>query len=265
MTELYRLADLAGVPQAFALVAFRLMGLMVVAPMLGSGRIPRMVKMYLAVSMALCLASAGNLPVPEVMPDSPWLMALGLLGEIAFGLVAGMLLSVAFYAARWAGGVAGQQMGFNMAGALNPGADIGGNPLGDALFVLTLFVFLSLDGHLEMIMGIRQSFDHVPPLAFAVSPDTLDLLTGALASSVALALRIAAPVCVSMLVVDLSLGMLGKTIPALNLLSVGLSLRAGIGMCVVLAGMSLTGGLLADAIAEGVTLAEALWTQTPRT
>ncbi len=262
MNQLVTILDVAGIPQAFALVAFRLMGLMAVAPLLGSGRIPMPVKLYFAVAMTLCLAVAGDLPMPGPLPDSPWLLALGLIGEIGFGLVAGMLMSLAFYGARWAGGVAGQQMGFNMAGAFNPQSDMGGNPLGDALFVLTLFIFLSLDGHHDMILGIRQSFAHVPPMSFAMTTDSLDLLVDSLAASGGLALRIAAPVCVSMLVVDLSLGMLGKTIPALNLLSVGLSLRAMIGLLVVISGLAITGGLLADAIGEGLTLAERVWTQT---
>ncbi|MEM1011339.1 MAG: flagellar biosynthetic protein FliR [Planctomycetota bacterium] len=259
---LWEMASLAGVPQQFALVAFRLMGLMMIAPMLGSDRIPRPVKLYLAVAMTLSLAVGGGLPVSGELPQEPWRLAAGIVGELGFGLLAGLMLSLAFNAARWAGGVAGQQMGFNLAGAIDARSDVGGNPLGDLYFILTLFIFLSLDGHHAMLLGLRDSFDHVPPLSFAVDAATLDLLVEALLACATLALRIAAPICCSMLVVDLALGMLGKTIPALNLLSVGLSLRALVGLTIVITGLAATAYLLNGALDEGLDLATRLWTQT---
>ncbi len=257
---LWSAAELTGVPQQFALVVFRFLGIMLFAPMLGSDRIPRTVKLYLAVSLTLSLAVGGAMPEPVAMPKSPWMLAIGLVGELSFGLLAGLMLSLAFTAARWAGGVAGQQMGFNMAGAIDARSDIGGNPLGDALFILTLFLFLKADAHLDMLAGLRESFDHVPPLSFAVNADTLELLVTSLLAAATLAMRIAAPICCAMLVVDLSLGMLGKTIPALNLLSVGLSLRAIIGLVVLLAGFAATSFLLNEAVGQGLDLTTQLWT-----
>jgi flagellar biosynthesis protein FliR len=67
-------------------------------------------------------------------------------------------------------------------------------------------------------------------------------------------MRVAAPVCVAMLVVDLSLGMLGKTIPSLNLLSVGLSIRALVGITVVITGISMTGVLFGRAMSDAIDL-----------
>lgn len=254
------LEQLVQLPQVFALIAFRLAGLMVFAPLIGSDRLPKMIKLYLAgaMSLAMCM-SVGQMPLPEEMPQTPWQLAVGIGGEIAFGLLTGLMLSFAFVAARWAGGLAGQQMGFNMAGNFNPAADLGDNPLGDAFFILTLFIFLQMDGHNAMVLGVRESFEAMPPLSVGVDQGSLDLFTGALAGATALAMRLAAPICVTMLVVDLSLGMLGKTIPSLNLLSVGLSIRAMVGLVVVVLGLSLTGMLLVDALEEGIAVTQLLW------
>ena len=249
---------LISLPQGFALIAFRLLGIMAFAPMLGSDRIPRTVKLYLALVFALAVAASLD-RVPVVTPSDPWRLALGIGGELAFGLFVGTILSTAFVAARWAGGVAGQQMGFNIAGAFNPRADLGGSPLGDAYYVLAMLLFIRMDGHLAMVRGLRESFESVPPMAFAFDGDALVVLTNALAAGTALAARLAAPICVAMLVVDLSLGMLGKTIPSLNLLSVGLSVRALAGTAVVILGLFLSGELLAGAMNESIDLARLLW------
>lgn len=255
------LEQLINLPLHFALIVFRFAGLMVFAPLVGSDRLPRPIKVYVALALALCMCgSIARMPRPAEIPDSPWLLAVGIGGEIAFGLITGLLLSLAFVAAQWAGGLAGQQMGFNMAGNFNPTADFGGSPLGDAYFILTLLLFLHLDFHNLMIVGVFRSFDAMPPLSVGVNSDSLALLTSALGGSAALAMRLAAPICTAMLVVDLSLGMLGKTIPSLNLLSVGLSVRALVGLVVVILGLTLTASLLVEALDGGVQLAETLWT-----
>ena len=251
------LPGLMTVPQQFALIAFRLLGLFVAAPLFGSSNVPRMVKLYLGLVMALCLVAGDAPAVP--LPGSPWRLAAGVAGELALGLFAGLLLSMAFYAARWAGGLAGQQMGFNLAGSFGPQNDMGGNPLGTAYYIFALLLFLAMDGHHQVVLGVRESFDACPPLAFAFDADALATLTDALAGAASLAIRLAAPVCVAMLVVDLSLGMLGKTIPSLNLLSVGLSVRAMVGLAVVIGGLGLTGVMLGDALIDGVDLTRRVW------
>ena len=264
LEQFNQLSQLTQLPLHFALVVFRIAGLMVFAPVVGSDKIPRTVKFYTAVAMALCVCSSPwAMPRPESIPDSPFLLIAGIAGEILFGLLAGLLLSLVFITARWAGGIAGQQMGFNMAGNFNPTADFGGNPLGDVYFILTLLIFLSLDAHTSMMVGVFRSFEAVPPLSFALNTDLLDLFVNTLGGATGLAMRIAAPVCTAMLVVDLSLGMLGKTIPSLNLLSVGLSIRAGVGLILCIFGLYMTSELLVDAINNGLLLTEELWLQPP--
>ena len=264
LDQFSQFSQLTQLPLHFALVVFRIAGLMVFAPVIGSDKIPRTIKFYMAVALALCVCSSpAAVPRAESIPESPWLVAAGIAGEILFGLLTGLLLSLVFITARWAGGIAGQQMGFNMAGNFNPTADFGGNPLGDVYFILTLLLFLQLDAHTAMMVGVFRSFEAVPPLAFAMNNDLLDLFVGALGGATGLAMRIATPVCTAMLVVDLSLGMLGKTIPSLNLLSVGLSIRAGVGLILCIFGLYMTGELLVDAINNGLLLTEDLWLRPP--
>ncbi len=251
------LDDLLNLPLQFALVMFRIAGLMIFAPLIGSGRIPRLVKVFFAA--VLTLAMAGTMPAPVELPHSPWQVAVGIGGELAFGLALGMILSLVFVAAQFAGAIAGQQMGFNLVGSLDPSSDLGSNPLSDVYFILTLFLFLLLDGHHAMMLGIRNSFDHLPPLAVGLDRPLLDTITGMTMSATTLAVRIAAPVCVAMLVVDLALGMVGKTIPQMNLMSVGLSLRSIAGLLIVIFGLGLTAFVLDGAIDDGLSLAETLW------
>ena len=255
------LTTLTTFPQQFALVFFRIAGLMVFAPLIGSARIPKRVKLMFA--GVLTLAMAGSMPTPVAIPSEPWLLALGLGGELAFGLLLGTVLSMVFVAAQFAGGVAGQQMGFNLAGSFSPQNDMGNAPLSDLYFVLTLMLFLAMNGHHAMMLGVRNSFDYLPPLSVGIDMHLLEIVTGMTMSATTLAVRVAAPVSVAMLVVDLSLGMVGKTIPQMNLMSVGLSLRALAGLLIVILGLGLTATVLSHALNDAVTIAENVWMPPP--
>src|SRR4051812_41444923 len=96
----------------FVLVVFRVAGMMVFAPLLGSSRIPKRVKGLLALVLAFGLV--GGVAPPAHLPETSWQLAVGIGGEIMFGLAMGMALSLVFIAVQWAGEVMGQQMGFNL-------------------------------------------------------------------------------------------------------------------------------------------------------
>ena len=90
--------------------------------------------------------------------------AVGIGGELIFGLVMGMGLSLAFVAVNWAGDIMGQLMGMNMAATFDP--QFGGSSLvGDLYFMLALITFLLVRGHHAMILGLADSFEALPLLS----------------------------------------------------------------------------------------------------
>src|SRR3954464_7554642 len=97
----------------FVLVFFRTAGLMLAAPLFGSAKIPRRVKVMLALVMSVGLLK--NVVLPPHMPDNLLQLAFGVGGELVFGLIMGLGLSLTFIAISWAGEIMGQQMGFNLA------------------------------------------------------------------------------------------------------------------------------------------------------
>src|SRR4029079_19192300 len=113
-------------------------------------------------------------------------------------------------------------------------------------FMLTMVVFLSprVAGHRALIMGVRNSFEVVPLLSAGMSRSLLDTLVGIFQSSAALAIQLAAPMLMTMLIVDLALGCIGKAMPQMNVMAMGLSIRAVLGVVVWVLGLQVTGNLL---------------------
>jgi flagellar biosynthetic protein FliR len=246
------------VPASFVLVVCRLGGMMLFAPLFGSARIPRRVKALLVLVLALGMTGAMRQPVR--MPDSTWQIAAAMGGELAFGLAMGMVLSLVFIAAQWAGELIGQQMGLNLGSVFDPQFGGQGSVLGDMYLMLTLVVFLSVGGHRAMVEGVGQSFEVLPLMSVGVDRPLFDTLAGLLGGATVLAIRLAAPMLVTMLVVDLVLGLVGKTMPQMNIMSAGLTLRSVVGMVIVIAGLSLTSGVIRDAVWNSMRTATTAWT-----
>jgi flagellar biosynthetic protein FliR len=241
----------------FVLVFFRIAGLMLAAPLFGSAKVPRRVKVMLSLVMAAGLV--GSVRTPAHMPQTPLQLAFGIGGELVFGLIMGLGLNLAFIAISWAGEIMGQQMGMNLAETFDPAMGQGGSLVGDLYFMLTLVIFLVLRGHHAMIQGLAASFHTLPLLSAGMSQGLFDVFIGLMTSATVLAMKVAAPMLVTMLVVDVALGFLGKTVPQINVMNAGLTLRSGLGILVLVVGLILTSEVMRGALFDSIGTVTDVW------
>ena len=242
-----------GFATSFAPVFLRIAGLLFFIPLLGGRVFPARLKLMLAAVLAL--AAVGSLPAVPPQGLSQLQLALGLAAEFAFGAAMGLSLALVFVAAQMAGQIISSQMGLNLAGSIDPSGAPGASPLSQAYYILAGSVFLLMDGHHLAILGLRASFDHLPPMTLPVDASLAAAITGMLAAATVLALCIAAPACIALLVVDLALGMIGKTIPQISFMSVGMTLRAFAGLAVVILGLGVSATVLGGALTDALRLA----------
>src|SRR4051812_45770024 len=103
---------------AYVLVFFRVAGLMLSVPLFGSARIPRQLKLMMAGVIAFGMLQASDANI--TLPQSSWQLALGIGGELIFGIAMGMIVAMVFAAAQWGGELIGQQMGLNLSEVYDP-------------------------------------------------------------------------------------------------------------------------------------------------
>jgi flagellar biosynthetic protein FliR len=229
--------DLPILVSTYVLAFFRVAAMMLFAPLFGSSRVPKRVRVMLA--MILAASITPGLPPAELSTDT-WGITASIAGEMSFGIAMGMLVSFVFIAAQWAGEIIGQQMGFNLGEVFDPQFGGAGSIVGELYFMLTLVVFLTIGGHHALLLGLRSSFDSFPLGTLAMNAPLFDVLIGFFDGVTSFAIRLAAPMLVTMLVVDLALGLVGKMMPQLNVMAMGLSLRSAMGLIVVLLGLAMT-------------------------
>jgi flagellar biosynthetic protein FliR len=245
---------------AYVLVVFRLAGMMLFAPFFGSSRIPKRVKVLICVVAALGMVGGVK---PVALPGDLWTLTMGIGGEIVFGLAMGLSLSVVFIAVQWAGEMIGQQIGFNISEVLDPQFGGSGSLMGDLYFWLAVIIFLLVGGHHALLRGVHDSLTAVPLLSAGAGEGLVDNLFGLLTGATVLAFRLAGPMFVTMLVVDLAMGCIGRTMPQFNIMTAGLSLRVVVGMVVVICGALLTSDVLTTSLLDGIDNIRLLYVTKP--
>jgi flagellar biosynthetic protein FliR len=219
-------AILQHIPPAM-LVIFRIGGLMIFAPVFGSPVVPVRIKVFLSFLLGLAiypLLSAQQIVAAPARLDL-WLLAPAVALEMAIGLLVGFLASLPLIAAQTGGLLMGQQMGLGFARFYNPGIDDEGDVIGQVFFFMTLASFLIIGGHEAMLLAVLHSFELIPLGTFTAGADVVDLLAGVLLAAFELALRVATPVLALVFLESLVMGYMAKTVPQLNILSLGFPLR----------------------------------------
>lgn len=252
------LAGLSEFVQVFVLVVFRLGGMMLFAPFFGSAKVPNRVKVLITLVLAAGMCPGVKAP-PGLDQLTMWQLTVGIAGELIFGFAMGMVLSLVFIAAQWAGELIGQQMGFNMSEVFDPQFGQAGSLVGDMYFMLTLVIFLMLHGHYAILHSVRASFDALPLLSVGMNKPLFGLLTGLFTSCTTLAIQLAGPMIVTMLIVDLALGAISKTMPQINVMTAGLTMRSLVGLVVLIVGISLTATVLQNNIQSTNSIADKQW------
>lgn len=214
-------------------LSMRLGAAFLAAPLFGSRAVPPRVRMALMFALSAMLAPMLPKPPPAAFDA---LTVLNVMRELAIGVAIGFLLRLAFEAGAFAGELISQGMALSFAQMADP-ANGAPTVVGQWFYVALALLFLSFDGHLALIQLLADSYRLQPPgqplpdwtaLAQAVPA----FLTSALAAGVAIAL----PIVLSMLVVNLCFGVLGRASPALQPIAIGIpaALLLGIALLVML-------------------------------
>lgn len=235
----------------FVLVLSRLSGVMILAPLLASASIPTQARALLAVMMTLAVYPV--LPAQEQAASLPGdVLSLGVLvaGETLVGFSIGLVAMLPLAAAQLAGLVMGLQMGFGLAAIVNPALETESDLLGEALLYLALGAFLAMGGLEALFLAAASSFGHVPMGMASASMAPAQLVSGVISSGFEVAMRVSLPLMAIILAETIATGFLAKTIPQMNILSLGFAVKVIAGLAAIVAGLRAMDGALSEHVGE---------------
>ncbi len=247
---------------AWLLVLFRLTGIFVIAPMIGSETIPRQVKVFLALGLSFCvypmLLSPGHghhfatAHLGEVINHGVplWSMVGMIAVELLIGFAIGYAASLPIIGLQIGGQVIDQQMGLGFAGIVNPEMDEEAGIVARTLFMLALTIFILMGGHRAMFAALIGSFDKIPLGGFDNFSGLTVMMVGLLGVIFDMAVRVAAPMLCVMFLVQLSLGFIMRTVPQINVLSVGFIVRILLGATFMTAFVAIAAGVFSETVRQ---------------
>lgn len=223
----------------FMLVLTRIAGLFLFTPLLSSTVVPRVYKALFAFLFAIAIfprAVAIGVP-PGVVANLPTL-GMVMFSELLIGIVIGIIAGLPIAALQMGGYIMGYQMGLGLAQAYNPEMDGSDDVVSQLLFFMGITAYIAAGGLDLVFVTLLSSFEHIPMGSFAATQVPLDLYVNLLSSGLELAVRVAAPVMGVIILALLAMGFIMKTMPQINILSVGFAAKimAGLFILTVAAG-----------------------------
>ncbi|BAN49952.1 flagellar biosynthetic protein FliR [Metapseudomonas resinovorans] len=211
----------------------RIMAVFGIAPLFSHKALPARLRVLLALALTLALAAALP-PMPAIEP----LSARGLLTaleQVAFGLLLGLALMLVFAIFGMVGDVIATQLGLSMALFNDPVNGVSSSSIIFQLyFILLVFLFFAIDGHLLVVSILFQSFIYWP-VGSGLHYSGLQAVLQSLGWVFSAAVLVSLPLVFCMSLLQFCFGLLNRISPAMNLFSLGfpMAIIAGL-MCIQL-------------------------------
>jgi len=192
--------------------------MIMLAPVFGARGVPGVVRLSLAASLSVIvypMISAAKPSIPiELLP-----YIAVVIKEVLVGLVIGFVIYTMSAVLEGAGQLIDFQMGFTMGAAIDPVYGVQSPMMSNFQMILATMLLLATNSHYYLIAAMVKSYAYIP-----INPSNLPsnyLYYAQLVANVfALAIQLAMPIFGALLVSDIGVGLLSRTVPQLNIFSI---------------------------------------------
>jgi flagellar biosynthesis protein FliR len=231
----------------FLVVLARVGGLVTFAPFWAHRAVSAKIRIILAAVLALALTPLLMSQI-EAPPTEISQLTLILTGEILIGLVLGFVGRMVFSGFELAAHLIAAQMGFSLAGTIDPSTQAQTTAFGIIAQMLALIVLLAADGHHWFLAATVRSFASTAPGSFSFSPELLDIFLRLSADALVVGVTLAAPALIVLLAVEFALEFFGRTAPQFQVFILGFPFKIGIGLWLIGASLYFMPSALRDVL-----------------
>ncbi len=232
--------------QNFLLVTLRTGCLLYFCPPWNSRLIPLPVKVYSILGLSLALTPV----VSPYLPPFPscWTEGVVLvIREFLMGLGCGLVFRFLFAGIQMAGDLVAIQMGFGVATLFDPQTQAQNTFLAELMMLLATLIFLTMNGHHDLLLLLTRSFQEVPLTTAVQLPESLYPLLLHLGRLMChLAVQLLAPVVALLFLTQLALGLIARAVPQIQIMFVSLPLTIAMGLLFFSLTLMVAGPALVD-------------------
>ena len=227
--------------EAFAFTFLRSMAIVLLLPFFGGRSVPFMVKVGVSILLAVMAT-----PFIDRVPSLDGLFPIGIFREVLIGITIGFVVRLLFAGVEMAGQLTGIQMGFGVATVIDPQTISQLSVFAQLFNIVAALLFFSMNIHLVFIMAIKESYSLVPPYGFALSAPVLDGLLTMTGRLFVVSIKLAAPIMVVILLINIALGIVARTVPQMNVFIIGFPITIMVGLAMFLLTLPFFAGLVGD-------------------
>lgn len=214
------------------MLMFRTGAFIMTVPVFGHVAIPRSVRLGLVLLIALFIFPApivSEVQLPETMAGLVVVIAT----ELFMGILMGFAVVLIFAAVQFAGHMIGLNMGLAVANIFDPMSAGQISIIGEFYYFFCLIVYLLINGHHYLIQALARSYSLVPIGAAVYDPEVSTLLIDITFMVFVTGIKLAAPVLITLFIMNSVLGIVSRTVPQMNVFIVGFPLAIGVGLAMI--------------------------------
>jgi flagellar biosynthetic protein FliR len=230
-------------------------GMLVVGtPFLGAVYAPPHVRVGIIILLALVLAPFVHLPGAL----SGGTVGLVVLREVAIGLALALAIRAVVFGAEFAGHFCGYQIGLSMGAMIDPQSGVRNDLLAILYSSLACVICFMTNAHHLLLRALADSYTALPVGLGGVNGSLVGSISHLLALVCVMGVRLALPVIIVLMLVELTLGLVAKVAPSLHVLVAGAPLRVIVGLLVIAATLGALPALIARYMPDALGLAAEL-------
>ncbi len=216
----YAIPDLTQWVSRFLLPLFRISAFFMVVPMIGTQLVPARIRLGFAVAITLVVVPL--LPRPfDGFDGLSMSLYVAIAQQLLVGFTLGFFVQVFFQVFVLGGQMISSQMGLGFASISDPTNGVSVVVLSQFYTMLTMMLFLSMNGHVVLIDVIVDSFRVIPVGELGLQTDTLWRVAVSGGWMFAGAVLMALPALIAILIVNFAFGVMTKAAPQLNIFAIG--------------------------------------------
>jgi flagellar biosynthetic protein FliR len=200
--------------------------LIAAAPAFGGAFAPAPVRLGLAIVLAILMLPA----VPPSALASTAGLGLVVLREMAIGLLMALALRAVLAGAELGGHLTGSQLMLSYGSVVDPQGGVRNNLVAALYGNLALLTFIAMNGHHALLRALAASYTTLPIGVGGIGPSLGATVVQLLGIVFVLGARLAAPIVVVMLLIEVGTALMARVAPSLNLMVVAPPLRVSVGL-----------------------------------
>ncbi|MDR3278974.1 MAG: flagellar biosynthetic protein FliR [Synergistaceae bacterium] len=216
------------------MISLRFLGIILTASVFLLPSLPNPIKFWLSIMLALIVTPIAETSIPGVTLGSLSFLLIMAGREFLIGAVLGFITSMPLYALQTSGFVDGTLMGLNMMNMFDPMSQTQTSVLAQMKYLLAIWFYLHWDGHILLARALMESVRLVPVgIALWDKPDMIPWIDY-LQRVFVIGMKISLPIFGSVILAEVGLGFVARTVPQMNVFVLGIPLKIAIGLFVLL-------------------------------